>query len=230
MPFRNNHLKGAMGKTSGKLVVGLLFGGAFLLFGILFTVAYKQKLLNQSALATMNASEYTDSAMTNSSIQNWMTNLPSEWVKVTFVEGQGYVIFTPCYTRNSTLKIKSDSDKAPMIMCEYCDSSSEYRINSIGKVRRDSAYEFKIVAENGIAVSNSTFNENNLLRIVKVTDSIQLQFPDAPFKEKLLIWTKANAGGKIDSLIFVPKTQESEFETLKAEDENPEGCKEEPSD
>ena len=46
----------------------------------------------------------------------------------------------------------------------------------------------------------------------------------APFRDRIMLWTRQRAEGKIDSMVFVPKTQESEFETLRAEDENPEGC------
>lgn len=230
-----------MGKTSGKLVVILLFCGAFLLTGILFSVAYRQKLMSQANIAANNASEYTDSAMTNTEIRTWTAQVPNQWVKVTFVEGQGYVIYTPCYSHNSVLEINPGSDSnatIPNIQCDYCDNTNEYRISSIGKLRRDSSYEFNIVGENGntplkndsTVTSTNGSIEKSAFKIMNVTDSLQQQFGDAPFKEKVLLWARANEVGKIDTLLFIPKAQESEFESLKAEDENPEGCKEEPGD
>lgn len=206
------------GRTSGKAVVISLFAGALLLFGILFTVAYRQKLANQADLRAMNAPRYTDSAMTAEAIRSWMGSLPGEWVKVTLVEGQGFVLFTPCYSPNGSLTFKSIPDSMPRVICEYCDSLNEYGIRGIGRNRGDSAWEFNLMP----AAGN--------LRILPVNDSLLRQFPEAPFREKLLLWTRSRQGEKNDTLIFVPKSQEDEFESLKAEDENPEGCGTTPAD
>lgn len=211
---------GAAGKTSGKVVVFTLFAGAFLLFGILFTVSYRQKLANQAELLANNPSEFTDSAVTAESVRQWMSGLPGEWVKVTLVEGQGYVLFTPCYSPNASLTLKSRPDSLPRVTCEYCDSLGEFTVRSIGRARRDSAWEFRL--ESG--------SDAGKLRILPVNDSLLRQFPEAPFREKLLIWTRSRPGAKSDTLLFIPKTQEAEFEALKAEDENPEGCGSVPAD
>ncbi|GEM_PF-2095391 len=222
---------GGFGKesgASGKVVVIALFAGALLLFAILFTVAYRQKLSNQADLRAMNAPEYVDSVVTAESIRSWMASLPGEWVKVTLVEGQGFVLFTPCYSPNASLLFKSGPDSLPRIVCEYCDSLGEFGVRSIGRVRRDSSWQFRLNPDAGD------------LRILPVNDSLLRQFSqasagdstaeEAPFRDKLLLWTRTRSGGKTDSLIFVPKSQEGEFESLKAEDENPEGCGTEPAD
>ncbi len=200
------------GKVSGPVVVFVLFSGAFLLFGILFYVAYRQKLSDQAALSAANSSEFTDSATATDKIHTWMKDLPGEWVKVTLVEGQGFVVFIPCYSPNAELTLKSQPDSLPRIACELCDTISEYAVQSIAIARRDRAWDFRLEPTAG------------RLRILPVSDSLLRNFPEAPFRNQLLLWTKESEGGKTDTLIFVPKTQVSEFETVRAEDESPEGC------
>jgi hypothetical protein len=217
---------GVQGKVSGPLVVIVLFSCAFLMFGILFFVSYRQKLSDQAALAAQNASEFSDSATTAETVRMWMASLPREWVKVTAVEGQGYVFLVPCYSSNATLTFKSEPDSSPRLVCEYCDSLGEYAVRSIARNRRDSSWEYRLGGQEG---------EAGRMRIMPVTDTLLKNFPEAPFKDKILLWTRSRKDGtggpaKIDTLLFVPKTQANEFEILRAEDENPEGCGTESAD
>jgi hypothetical protein len=87
-----------------------------------------------------------------------------------------------------------------------------YGVKSILHTRADSSLEFRLDRAAGT------------VRVLPVTDSLLKNFPEAPFKGQLLIWTRSRGSGKMDSMLFVPKSQETEFETLRAEDENPEGC------
>jgi hypothetical protein len=141
-----------------------------------------------------------------------MTQLPVDWIKVTKVESQGFVVFIPCYAFNATLTFQDKPDSLPRVICEHCDNSTQFSINSIAQARSDSAWEFRLLPAEG------------KLRLVPVNDSLLLNFTDAPFRDKILLWTRSQDGGRVDTMIFVPKTQESEFEILRAEDENPEGC------
>ena len=54
-----------------------------------------------------------------------------------------------------------------------------------------------------------------------MNDAVEERFGDTPVKGHILTWHHtAN-----DSLIFVPASDAEEIETLKAEDESPEGCR-----
>ena len=206
------------GKVSGPVLVFTLFGLAFLAFAIIFSVAYLQKISDQKLLASENGREVLDSAMTPDSVRTWLRRLPSEWVRVTAVEGQGYVLYIPCYTHNATLNFKIHADGLPKIICEYCDSLNEIIIPAIVRLRNDSSWNFQIAAQAGH------------FQMLPVTDSLLSHFPEAPFKDSILLWTRTAENGRIDSLLFVAKSQEGEFEVVKAEDENPEGCGTDPED
>ncbi len=205
-------LEKSSGKVSGPTVVVILFSGAFLLFAIIFLIAFRQKLSDQHRLANQSTSTFSDSATTRETMHAWMTALPVEWIKVTKVEGQGFVVFVPCYSSNAKISLQSSPDSLPRLACEYCDSSTNFTITSIALARSDSAWEFRLQPDEG------------RLKLLRVNDSLLLNFPEAPFQDKLLLWTHSQESGRIDSMIFVPKSQESEFEVLHAEDENPEGC------
>ena len=96
--------------------------------------------------------------------------------------------------------------------CEFCDSLGSYSVQGIRQTRADSVWELRLDPPAGS------------LRILPVTESLLRGFPEAPFKGKLMLWTRPREGGRTDSMVFVPKSLEAEFETLRAEDENPEGC------
>jgi hypothetical protein len=197
------------GKTSGKLIVITLFSSALLMWGIVFMVGLRQKQADREAAA---AADGIDSAATPEEVRTWLKALPENWIKVSEVEGQGWVLYVPCYSGNGSLTLRTVADSTPAIACEYCDSLGDYAVKSILHARNDSAWELRIDPPAG------------RVRILPVTDSLLKNFPEAPFKGRLLLWTRERAAGRVDSMVFVPKSQETEFETLRAEDENPEGC------
>lgn len=214
------------GKVSGRVVVLILFSGALTLWAILFFISYRQKRPDPgSASADIPSSaSFRDSAATSDSIRAWTRRLPQEWIKVTFVEGQGFVFLVPCYSSNSTLVFKMAPDTLPRLACEYCDSLNEYTVTGVGFNRQDSVLDLRLKPSAGE------------VKILPVRDSLLKRFPDTPFRDKLLLWIRARpkggettpdtlAGrGRMDTLMFVPKALENEFEVLRAEDENPEGC------
>lgn len=201
--------KGRQGKTSGKLIVITLFSSALLMWGIVFMVGLRQKQADRAAAA---ASDGIDSATTPEEVRAWLKAQPETWIKVSEVEGQGWVLYVPCYAANGSLTLRTAADSAPGIVCEYCDSLGGYAVKSILHSRGDSSWDLRIDPPAG------------RVRILPVTDSLLKNFPEAPFKGRLLLWTRERAAGRVDSMVFVPKSQETEFETLRAEDENPEGC------
>lgn len=194
--------------VSGRLVVIVLFTGALLMWGIVFMVGLRKR----SERGGMEPQTSADSAVSAEAVRAWMKALPEKWIKVSLVEGQGYVLYVPCYSANGSLTLRTAPDSLPGIICEYCDSLDNYGVKSILHTRADSAFEFRLDRPAGT------------VRVLPVTDSLLKDFPEAPFKGQLLIWTRSRGAGKTDSMLFVPKSQETEFETLRAEDENPEGC------
>ncbi len=201
--------KSERGGVSGRVVVFVLFGGALLLWGIVFLIGLRQRASDRDGAA---AGATADSAATADAVRDWMKTLPEKWIKVSRVEGQGYVLYVPCYSSNSVLTLRTAADSLPGLVCEYCDSLDNYTVASILRTRKDSVWEMRLDPPAG------------RLRILPVNDSLLRNFPEAPFKDKLLVWTRPSGGGPADSMLFVPKTQETEFEVLRAEDENPEGC------
>jgi hypothetical protein len=199
----------AQGKVSGRWVVIILFTGALLMWAIVLLTGYRQKWANRAALINNAA---VDSASAPEAVRGWLKSLPQDWVKVTQVEGQGWVLLVPCYSSNGSIRIRAGDDSAPGIVCEYCDSLGALDVKSVSRNHGDSVWQLRIEPADGE------------VRIMPVTESLLKRFPEAPFKDRILVWTRGRAGGRVDSMIFAPKTQENEFETLRAEDENPEGC------
>jgi hypothetical protein len=203
------------GKVSGRLIVLVLFSTALLMWGIVFMVGLRQR---ESDRRNAESAEGADSATTREEVRLWLKALPENWIKVSQVEGQGWVLYVPCYSPNGALALRTVPDSVPALACEYCDSLGEYAVKTIRHTRGDSAWELRLDPPAG------------LIRVLPVTDSLLRQFPEAPFKGKVLLWTRPREGGRVDSMVFVPKSQETEFETLRAEDENPEGCGESAGD
>jgi hypothetical protein len=188
----------------GKWVVLAVFGGAVLMWLVVFLVGLRER--------RTRAGEGAEVVTTTPQVRVWLRNLPERWSKVTQVEGQGWVLYVPCYSSNSEIAIRTAPEAAPGLICEYCDSLDSFAVKAIARDRKDSAWYLRLQPEAGD------------VRILPVTDSLLEAFPEAPFQDRILLWIRPRPGGKADSMVFVPKAQEPEFETLRAEDENPEGC------
>lgn len=192
--------------VNGKVVVFLVFGGALLMWATVMLIGMREK-------GRRHAHEGVETLFSDpTQVRTWLRTQPDRWTRVTQVEGQGWVIYVPCYSSNSELAIRAPADSLPIIACEYCDSLDTYSVKSLSRARLDSIWEFGLEPAAGS------------LRMVPVGDSLLKAFPEAPFKDRILVWSRPRGSGKDDSMVFVPKAQESEFETLRAEDENPEGC------
>jgi hypothetical protein len=196
--------------VSGKWVVLIVFGGALLMWLTVFLIGLRER--------RQHPGDATEVVTTSPQVRVWLHTLPMRWSKVSFVEGQGWVLYVPCYSANSEIAIRTAPDSAPGLECEYCDSLDAFAVKAIARDRKDSALYLRLEPEAGD------------VRILPVNDSLLRTFPEAPFQDRILLWIRPRAGAKADTMVFVPKSQESEFETLRAEDENPEGCDGGPSD
>ena len=191
--------------VSGKLLVFAVFGGALLMWGTVMLIGMREK-------GRRHAHEGMETLSNPEQVRAWLRAQPDRWTRVTQVEGQGWVIYVPCYSSNAELAFRAPPDSLPVLACEYCDSLDAYSVKSVSRMKRDSLWELALEPAAGS------------LRMVPVGDSLLKAFPEAPFKDRILVWSRPRGEGKADSMVFVPKSQESEFETLRAEDENPEGC------
>lgn len=211
------------GGVDGRLVVLLLFGGAFLLWGIVFMTGVHKRQGRGGLLAPAEAPA-RDSTAHPDSLRAWLSLLPAEWVRVTHVEGQGFVILVPCFASNSVLTLRLPADSLPQADCDDCDSLGRYSVLGMARDFRDSTWELHLDPPMGG------------IRVLPVTDSLLQRFPEAPFQDRILLWIRprpilggdtsrtAASAATADTLFFVPRQQENEFEVLRAEDENPEGC------
>lgn len=208
--------RGQNGRVDGRLVVLVVFGGALLLWSIVFMQGLKERDRSRQGRAQERAGAvFRDSTAHPDTLRAWLGRLPAEWSRVTFVEGQGLMILVPCYSQPGTLSLRLPPDSLPQVNCEYCDSLTQYAILGMARIGRDSIHDLLLHPPAGS------------LRVLPVTDSLLQAFPDAAFRDRILLWTRnrRKAGDMAgDTLLFVPKSQESEFEVLRAEDENPEGC------
>lgn len=218
---------GSGGKADGRIVVLVLFAGAFLLWGIVFFTGLNHRK-GRGALPGPEGGAVRDSTAQPDSLRAWISRLPQDWVRVTHVEGQGFVILVPCYSSNSTLSLRRPADSLPQVECEYCDSLGRFGVIGIAKDFRDSAWELHLHPPAG------------QVRVLSVNDSFLKGYPEAPFQDRVLLWIRplpvaalavtgtaadtARTSATADTLVFVPSEQENEFEVLRAEDENPEGC------
>lgn len=187
----------------GKWVVIIVFSGAFLMWLTVFLIGLRER--------RAHSGDGAEVVTTSGQVRAWLRSQPEHWSKVTRIEGQGWVLYSPCYSANAEVVFRTGPDSAPGLECEYCDSLNAYRVTAIARDRRDSVWYLRLAPEAGD------------LRIVPVGDSLLAAFPEAPFRDRILLWTRSRPGGG-DTLVFVPKSQEAEFETLRAEDESPEGC------
>jgi hypothetical protein len=117
---------------------------------------------------------------------------------------------------NSALALQVAADSLPAVECEYCDNLSRFTVMGVARDRRDSSLELLLQPPAA------------QLSILPVTDSLLRRYPEAPFQDRILLLTqtrvRAADSAVTDTMVFVPKYQENEFEVLRAEDENPEGC------
>jgi hypothetical protein len=189
--------------ASGKKIVFLLYGTAILLcLGLLwFGKRAASKTPGRDGVPTVEALAA-------------LRALPSDWTRITTVEGQGWVIYVPCGSPAGTLRLEAFEDR-PRIACEFCDSLSGARI--LGFASDGLA---GLPAPGRIRFDVDVGRE---LEIQTVDSLVRGRFPGAPLKDYLLVWKISPE----KALFFVPTLGAGYFETLRAEDESPEGCADE---
>lgn len=183
---------------SGKKIVPLVYGSAILLcLGLLL---YGLWFRNTHMVSPPLPAE--DRAL--------LADLPREWTRVTKVEGFGWVIFVPCNQEAGTLTIEAEAEN-PKLECAHCDTVTE------ATVRRVTLKGKPVKVRLKLGVMGTAWVE-------PVDGSVAARFgTDAPAfaaSDYLLTWTLKDGA----ELAFVPSEMAGHFETLKAEDESPEGC------
>lgn len=185
--------------VSGKKIVPLLYGGAIVLAAILFWYGKREagRTPGKDGVPTVEA---LDS----------LRSLPAEWRRITFVEGQGWVVFVPCGSSPGTLRLDASTQR-PYLACEYCDTLMGANVlgfagDGLGGTPERGKLRFDV--------------DVGSLEVETVDAKVLARFPETPLHGHLLTW-KLN---ERDALYFVPADVARDFETLKAEDESPEGC------
>ena len=191
--------------ASGKKTVFTLFALALTMGLVIFLVGLREKHKR------LDGSGYPlappDTAVLDPNMRAFLDSLPGEWTRISSIEGQGWVIYSPCNSEPGVLHIVNDSSGHVSLQCEFCDSLDEARILKVLRFAGGDRLDLDL----GSLGKAST---------ERVDDAVALRFLGAPVKGYVLTWRPSAA----DSMIFVPTSGAREFETLKAEDESPEGC------
>jgi hypothetical protein len=190
-----------MSGVSGKKIVPLLYGSALLLcLGLLWYGKMKAaQTPGKDGVPTVEAMAA-------------LRALPTDWTRISNIEGQGWVVYVPCGSPQGALRLDVSEDQPSRIACEFCDSLTGARILGF--------------ASDGLAgtpepgMQRFDVDNGEDLRVERVDAKVSARFPGAPLRDYLLTW-KISAD---KALYFVPAEQAEGFETLKAEDESPEGC------
>lgn len=138
-----------------------------------------------------------------------IAQLPREWTRVTKVEGQGWVVYVPCGVKGTeagSLVIESD-EQSPRLLCAWCDTVEEATVRKVSLDEAPSRMRLKL---GGMGEA----------KVEAVDDHVAARFAGAPVRDYVLTWRLPSG----DSMVFVPSGTAGGFETLKAEDGNPEGC------
>ena len=190
-----------MAGASGKKIVLVLYGSAVLLcLGLLWVGKMAaSKTPGKDGIPTMEAMAA-------------LRAMPADWTRITFVQGQGWVIFVPCHRTQAAALHFEISEENPHIACDLCDSIKESRIlgfasDGLGGTPPPGVQRFDV-------------NPGESIIVETVDAKVLARFEGAPLKDYLLTWKVS----KDKALYFVPSEQAAGFDTLKAEDEGAEGC------
>jgi hypothetical protein len=185
---------------SGKKIVPLLYGAAVLLCGWLLWQG-----LEWSRTRTVSPPlPAKDRAL--------LLDLPRDWARITFIEGQGWVRFAACHSDLGSLVITSDLE-SPRLLCEWCDSIQEATVRRVSRQGKPVKVRLRL-------------GSMGTAWVEPVDEGVAARFMGAPVRDYVLTWT-LNDGTE---MVFVPAETAREFETLRAADESPEGCLEVMSD
>ncbi len=190
--------------VSGKKVILAILAGALFLWLILYLLADKQRQkVKEEAAQSGVGVEY----LRPEALEAVWSGLPSEWIRISRVEGQGYVKFIPCDGRERAMALETEAGRA-FFSCPACDTDHSSSIIRAFQHGPDS-----LIAVTGAPAET--------LKVLPVTGGLLQKFPEAPFQDRLLVWIRE---GGADSILFTPREYEMEFEELRAEDQSPEGC------
>lgn len=179
---------------SGKKIVPLLYGTAVLMCGGLLW--YGLDVRKTRAISPPLPAE--DRAV--------LADLPREWIRITSVEGRGWVIDVPCHAGAGTLVVES-GEESPRLTCTWCDTLQESVVRRVRLKGKPVKVRLKL-------------DGGGTAWIEPADDAVAARFAGAPLRDYVLTWTAP--GG--EEFFFVPAEQAAAFDTLRAEDENPEGC------
>ena len=184
----------------GKKIVFILFAMALALCLTVFLFGLREKHRRQAGLPEATATE-------NFPIRDILDSIPREWVHISLIEGQGWNIFVPCGSKAGALHLVPDSSGRMELQCAFCAPMEKAHILKVMRFAGGDKLQMDVGAL-GTATSE------------RVKDAVAERFGDTPVKGHVLTWHYSAS----DSLVFVPASEAERFETLKAEDEAPEGC------
>lgn len=133
--------------------------------------------------------------------------LPGEWMRISFVEGQGWVLFEPCGSEVGSLRIEP-FPSPPRLVCTHCDTLQEATVR---RARLRGSPE---------RLELATSPDGHEILVESVDALVAMRFNGAPVRDYVMTW-------KLDpesAMYFVPSAHAEMFEILRAEDESPEGC------
>lgn len=180
--------------VSGKKIVPLLYGSAVLM--CLGLLAYGLWYRGSHSVSPPLPAE--DRAL--------LADLPREWTRITNVEGQGWVVYVPCYEDAGKLVIEAGAEN-PKLLCTHCDTITE------ATVRRVTLKGKPVKVRLRLGVMGTAWVE-------PVDAAVAARFAGAVLPDYVLTWTLKDGA----ELVFVPAERTEGFEVLRAEDESPEGC------
>ncbi len=186
--------------VSGKTIIFVLFPLAAVLCLVVFLVGFHEKRMRLAGRPEITAAE-------NSEMRDLLDSLPKEWTRISFVQGQGWVIYSPCGSRPGVLHVATDSSGQMELHCDFCDSLHDARILKVLRFAGGDRLQLDL-GPLGTADAE------------RVNDAVAQRFAKAPVQGFVLTWRPSAT----DSLVFTPASEAQEFETLKAEDEAPGGC------
>jgi hypothetical protein len=179
---------------SGKKIVPLLYGVAVLMCAALLWYG-------------LSIRGTRDDAPLSAEDRAVLADLPRAWTRITRLEGQGWAVYVPCHAEAGSLVIEADAEN-PRLLCAWCDTIQEgpiARVSLKGQMPR--SVRLKLDA-------------GEVALIEPVDSAVADRFSGALLRDYLLTWTLRDGS----ALFFVPSENKGDFETIRAEDGNPEGC------
>ncbi len=136
-----------------------------------------------------------------------LEQLPDEWTRISFVEGQGWVLFEACHSAVGILRIHA-VPYPPRLECFDCDTITGATIHK-ARLRGSPP-----------RIEMTTKPEGHEITVESVDALVAMRFSGAPVRDYVMTWRLSREA----AMYFVPSFVAEDFEVLRAEDANPEGC------